>query len=126
MRYLGLALALCLAATAASAQTTPEAPSALIQVIAKELYPHWHAPRGPDVEKLVTFLTWELERDGTLAGAPTVVRQEGITERNQRLAEQHATNAIQAVMRAAPFKLPTEQYKSWKEIVIWRFDQSRN
>jgi periplasmic protein TonB len=88
----------------------------------QQITPHWHAPRGPDSEKLVTVLSWEMHQDGSLVDPPQVVRQEGKNTLNHGLAQQHATNAIQAVTRAAPFRLPPEDYELWKRVSHMRFD----
>src|SRR5690606_42003814 len=56
--------------------------ASLSQAISRQLKPHWAAPQGPDVEKLVTVVRFRLNRDGSLAGAPTVVSQSGGTPTN--------------------------------------------
>ena len=61
--------------------------------------------------------------DGTLAGSPRVVRQEGITEANRPQAQRHAEQAVRAVRLAAPFNLPSEFYPAWKRIAEFRFDR---
>lgn len=102
----------------------PEAKSALSGAIAHQLKPHWMAPQGADADQLVTFLSWDLNRDGSLAGPPHVVRQEGITDSNRPQAARHAEQAIRAVTLAAPFKLPAEYYDLWKHVVSSRFDRT--
>jgi len=71
----------------------------------------------------VTILSWNLNRDGTLAGRPTVVRQEGINDANRAQAGRHAEQAIRAVQLAAPFDLPEEYYDAWKRVASFRFDR---
>ncbi len=102
----------------------PEVKSALSGAIAHQLKPHWLAPQGADADKLVTILAWDLNPDGTLAGPPRVVRQEGITDSNRPQASRHAEQAIRAVELAAPFKLPAEFYDLWKHVGISRFDRT--
>jgi hypothetical protein len=101
----------------------PAVRSALSGAIARQLKPHWKIPQGADAELLVTVLTWDLNADGTLAGAPRVVRQEGITDANRAQAARHAEQAIRAVRLAAPFSLPAEFYPAWKRIATFRFDR---
>ena len=65
----------------------------------------------------------EAYRDGSLAGSPRVVRQEGITEANRPQAARHAEQAIRAVELAAPFDLPDQYYDAWKRVTSFRFDK---
>jgi hypothetical protein len=97
--------------------------SSLAGAISRQLKPKWAAPQGVDADKLVTILSWSLNRDGTLAGRPTVVRQDGITDSNRPQAERHAEQAIRAVQLAAPFDLPEEYYDAWKRVASFRFDR---
>jgi protein TonB len=90
--------------------------ASLSQAISRQLKPHWAAPQGPDVEKLVTVVRFRLNRDGSLAGAPTVVSQSGVTPTNETQKGRHAEQAIRAVRLAAPFDLPEEFYDKWKTI----------
>lgn len=101
----------------------PAVRSSLASAISRKLKPNWAAPQGVDADKLVTVLSWSLNRDGTLAGRPTVVRQEGITDSNRPQADRHAEQAIRAVQLAAPFDLPEEYYDAWKRIASFRFDR---
>lgn len=101
----------------------PAVRSSLAGAISRKLKPKWAAPQGVDADKLVTILSWSLNRDGTLAGRPTVVRQEGITDSNRPQAARHAEQAIRAVQLAAPFDLPEEYYDAWKRVASFRFDR---
>ena len=101
----------------------PAVTSALSGVISRQLKPNWSAPQGVDAEKLVTILSWNLNADGTLAGSPRVVRQDGITDANRPQAARHAEQAIRAVQLAAPFNLPAEYYDAWKRVAQFRFDK---
>ncbi|MEP7222130.1 MAG: hypothetical protein ABI673_05620 [Novosphingobium sp.] len=101
----------------------PAVQSALVGTISRQLKPRWVAPQGADAEKLVTVLAWSLNKDGSLAGAPTVVRQEGINDANRPQAARHAEQAIRALELAAPFALPPEYYSAWKRVSSFRFDR---
>jgi outer membrane biosynthesis protein TonB len=101
----------------------PAVRSSLAAAISRQLKPKWAAPQGADADKLVTILSWSLNRDGTLAGQPTVVRQDGITDSNRPQASRHAEQAIRAVQLAAPFELPPEYYDAWKRVASFRFDR---
>lgn len=91
--------------------------------ISRQLKPKWVAPEGIDSEKLVTILSWDLNPDGTLAGEPRLVRQEGVTASNRAQAARHVEQAKRAVKLASPFILPPQYYAVWKHISLFRFDR---
>lgn len=101
----------------------PAVRSALASAISRELKPHWAAPQGAEAELLVSILTFDLAADGSLAGSPRLVRQEGITAANRSQAARHAEQAIRAVRLAAPFDLPAQHYDAWKRVAAFRFDK---
>lgn len=117
------------AASAGTSRSQPAATlgpaerSSLASAIARQLKRHWAAPQGADAEKLITILAWDLNADGSLAGAPRVVRQEGITDANRAQAPRHAEQAVRAVRLAAPFDLPDQYYNGWKRVAAFRFDR---
>ena len=102
----------------------PEVKSALSGALAHQLKPHWTAPEGVDADRLVTVLAFDLNPDGTLAGAPHVVRQDGITDSNRPQAARHAEQAIRAVQLAAPFQLPAQYYAIWKHVRAFEFNRT--
>jgi outer membrane biosynthesis protein TonB len=106
-----------------AAAITGRVRSALSSQISRELKPHWAAPEGPEVEKIVTVLSWSLNKDGSLSGTPRVVRQTGVNSVNSAQASRHAEQAIRAVQLAAPFDLPAEYYEGWKRITSFNFDR---
>lgn len=112
------------AARQGAAVIGPEVKSALSGAIAHQLKPHWVAPQGVDADKLVTILSWDVNPDGSLAGTPRVVQQQGITDSNRPQAARHAEQAIRAVELAAPFKLPPEYYSVWKHIRSFEFSRT--
>lgn len=101
----------------------PAERASLASAIASQLKRHWAAPQGADAEKLITILAWDLNPDGSLAGPPRVVRQDGITDANRAQAPRHAEQAIRAVKLAAPFNLPDQYYNGWKRVAAFRFDR---
>lgn len=101
----------------------PAVRSALLGAVSRALKPRWVAPQGAEADRLVTYVTWNLNRDGSLGGAPRVVRQEGITDANRAQAARHAEQAVRAIQLAAPFGLPDEYYDAWMRIVEFRFDR---
>lgn len=108
---------------APAATIGPAVRSALAGAISRQLKPKWVAPQGAEAELLVTILTWDLNPDGSLAGNPRLVRQEGVTDANRSQAGRHVEQAIRAVRLAAPFNLPDEYYPAWKRVVAFRFDR---
>ena len=97
--------------------------ASLAQAIARQLKPKWTSPQGVDAELLVTVLAFNLNPDGSLAGKPRVVSQDGITDANRPQAARHAELAVRAVQLAAPFDLPPELYNGWKRVAAFRFDR---
>lgn len=111
------------AQSAPAATIGPEVRSSLAGAISRQIKPHWAAPQGVDADKLVTILAWDLNPDGSLAGRPRVVDQQGITPANEAQAKRHAEQAIRAVQLAAPFDLPDTYYSGWKRVTAFRFDR---
>ncbi|RKF21681.1 energy transducer TonB [Altericroceibacterium spongiae] len=105
-----------------AAEIGPRVQASLASAITRQLKPHWSAPQGADAELLVTVLRFRLNRDGSLAGTPEVVRQSGVTPSNQAQKARHAEQAIRAVRLAAPFDLPERFYDGWK-VVTSQFDR---
>ena len=98
-----------------NAKLSPVAARALNAEITRQIKPHWRPPSGADAEKLVTLLSVRLDEDGRVSGRVEVIGQEGVTPSNRAQADLHAERAVQAVMRASPFKnLPPELYEQWK------------
>jgi len=88
---------------------------ALNAEITRQIKPFWRPPSGADAEKLVTLLSVHLDQNGAVTGRIEVIGQEGITASNRAQADLHAERAVQAVMRASPFRdLPPEYYDQWK------------
>jgi hypothetical protein len=70
----------------------------------------------------VTIVRFRLNRDGSLAGAPTCTQQSGETASNATQVGLHCERAIRAVRLAAPFDLPEQFYDKWK-LINSRFDR---
>ena len=81
----------------------------------------WAVPQGVDTDKLVTFVSFRLNRDGSLAGTPAA-RTIGQNSANIAQVSQHQERAIRAVQLTAPFTLPAEFYSGWQSIEA-RFDK---
>ncbi len=111
------------AKTPPAAALGPAVKSSLASAISRQIKPRWAAPQGVDADKLITILAWDLNPDGSLAGRPRVVDQQGITPANEAQAQRHAEQAVRAVQLAAPFDLPEMYYSGWKRVTAFRFDR---
>lgn len=102
-------------ATGSNAPMGAAAVRALNAEITRQIKPFWRPPSGADAEKLVTLLSVRLDQNGAVVGRIEVIGQEGVTASNRAQADLHAERAVQAVMRASPFRdLPPEYYDQWK------------
>lgn len=67
---------------------------------------------GPGANEIVTVLNLRLNRDGTLAGNPRMVRQNGVNPENQRYAQRVVDLGTAAFRACTPLKLPPEFYQT--------------
>lgn len=114
--------------TAANAPAPITGPirSSLAAEVARQLKRKWQGPNGLEVEKLATTVEWDLNPDGTLAGAPRLVAQTGVTDANRPQARRHIEQALRAVRLAAPFQLPPQYYSAWRHLRYtfdWKINQ---
>jgi outer membrane biosynthesis protein TonB len=110
-------------AAGANAPMGQAAVRALNAEINRQIRPFWRPPSGADADRLVTLLSVHLDRNGGVVGQIEVVGQQGLTASNRAQADLHAERAVQAVMRASPFRnLPPEYYDEWKWLQPLRFD----
>lgn len=65
---------------------------------------------GPGANRIVTTLNLRLNPDGTLAGTPSVVRQAGVDDENERYAQRVKDLGIAAFKGCSPLRLPPEFY----------------
>ncbi|MEO1967145.1 MAG: energy transducer TonB [Sphingomonadaceae bacterium] len=103
---------------AAASELGPGVSASLVQAIARQIKPHWTPPDGPDIDKVTSYVRFQLNKDGSLAGRPQLVRQTGITPINRAQAGRHGELAIRAVQLAAPFDLPAKYYDVWKTVTF--------
>ena len=82
----------------------------------RQVYP------GPGAERIVTTLTLRLNRNGSLAAAPRMVRQRGVDEENRRYAQRVADLAIRSFVECAPLRgLPDDLYdvpRGWSNFTM--------
>lgn len=105
----------------AAAVVGPAQRASIAQAISRQLKPHWTPPSGVEVERLVTVVRFRLNTDGSLSGAPEVLRTDGVTDANRPQVNRHQEQAIRAVRLAAPFDLPEEYYSGWR-VITSNFD----
>ncbi|WP_296679243.1 hypothetical protein [Novosphingobium sp.] len=109
-----------------AAAVGPGVKTALAAAIMRQIKPKWQGrvPQGVDTENLVSVIAIDLNADGSLAGSPRLLAQEGINDANRAQARRHAEEAIRAVQLAAPFTLPAELYDAWKKPPALRMRKS--
>ena len=77
---------------------------------------------GPGAERIVTTLNLRLNRDGSLALAPRMVRQTGVDDENRRYAQRVADLAIRSFVSCSPLRgLPAELYdvpRGWSNFTM--------
>ncbi|VVT10032.1 energy transducer TonB [Erythrobacter sp. EC-HK427] len=100
----------------------PTEAASLNAAIQRELRPHWTAPQGADAELLVTVVRFRLNRNGSLNGEPSCIRQSGETPSNRAQVSVHCERAVRAVRLAAPFNLPEQFYDQWRTVTS-QFDR---
>ena len=82
----------------------------ILALLQRQLHACWAPPVGANATATVRF---SLNRDGSLAGAPTLVKTTTDAQ-SQAVAE----SALLAVRRCAPLKLPADKYELWKEVMV--------
>ncbi|MBX9797668.1 cell envelope biogenesis protein TolA, partial [Sphingomonas sp.] len=67
---------------------------------------------GPGANQIVTTLNLRLNRDGSLAADPTVVRQSGVDDDNERYRRRVIDLGVAAFKGCSPLQLPPEFYQT--------------
>ena len=76
---------------------------------------------GTPAMSIVTTLNLRFNKDGSIAGTPTLVGQTGLDDTNGSYAKQIAEVGRRAVLRCAPLKLPSELYPGGWDNLNFRF-----
>lgn len=99
-------------AAPSAAKIDGRALASIVQAIARQIQPcaDRQVDPGPGANRIVTTLNLRLNRDGTLSATPTVVKQDGIDDDNQRYARRVVDLGIAAFKGCSPLKLPAEYY----------------
>jgi outer membrane biosynthesis protein TonB len=95
-----------------AAKIDGKALASIVQAIARQIQPcaDRQVDPGPGANEIVTTLNLKLNRDGTLAATPSMLRQSGVTDENQRYARRVVDLGIAAFKGCSPLKLPAEYY----------------
>lgn len=98
--------------TPRAAKIDATALASIVQAIARQIQPcaDRQVDPGPGANQIVTTLNLRLNENGTLAATPTMVRQTGITDENERYAQRVRDLGIAAFKGCSPLKLPAEFY----------------
>ncbi|UAK26311.1 hypothetical protein [Sphingomonas nostoxanthinifaciens] len=74
---------------------------------------------GTPAMQIVTVLQLRFNPDGSVAGAPQLVEQQGVNDGNRAYAKQMIEVSRRAILRCAPLKLPAEMYSGgWENITM--------
>lgn len=109
---------------APAATMNAQAAANIAQAILRQIQPcaDRQVDPGPGANRIVTAINLRLNRDGSLAARPRVVRQTGITDENQRYADRVADLAIASFIGCAPLRgLPVELYdvpRGWSNFTM--------
>lgn len=92
----------------------------LAAAIIRQVKPCYVVPTGgEDSGSIETVLRLQFRKDGSVAGSPTLVEQNGLTSANRPYARQMADAARRAVLRCSPLELPAELYEGgWEDITF--------
>lgn len=106
------------------AQMTGQAAANIAQAILRQIQPcaDRQIDPGPGANQIVTAINLRLNRDGSMAARPRVVRQTGINDENRRYADRVADLAIASFTGCAPLRgLPAELYdvpRGWSNFTM--------
>ncbi|WP_052730287.1 hypothetical protein [Sphingomonas sp. SRS2] len=104
------------------AAISPIAMNGLSALIASQVKPCYTIPTGgTDALTIITKVRMRLKKDGSIAVAPEVVGNTGVTGSNQAYVQQMNEAARRALQRCAPYKLPAEYYEGGWEDLIFNF-----
>ena len=94
---------------------TPGGPELLPGVLDSQIQKCWAVPvmKGDPAEGGVARIRVKLSPDGSLAAPPAIIDKPA-----GRLGGVFAESAAAAITKCAPYKLPPEQYESWKDMMV--------
>jgi hypothetical protein len=93
---------------------TPKMTENELDALRAQVQKCWVLPTGwTDPRQVSVVIRFGLNQDGTVLGAPVVI--EGPVGQYGPVSGE---NAIRAVLRCGPYRLPPEKYDQWKEVQI--------
>jgi len=95
---------------------SPEEAAQLTAELQRQVLSCWNPP-GVNVSAVTVDV--RLNRDGSLAGEPALVKAASGAQ-----SPASAESALRAVRNCAPFKLPAVSYQWWQEVEV-KFDATR-
>jgi len=105
--------------TARAAAISPIAMNGLTALIASQVKPCYTIPSGgTDALSIISRVRLRLKPDGSIAVAPELVGNVGVTPANQAYQRQMNEAATRALQRCAPYKLPADLYDAWKDLIF--------
>lgn len=91
----------------------------LERMIRSQITPCWNPPEAEaGFAHLTVLIHIRLDRQGTLASPPSVVRVTGQTAANAAYANALAGSVRRAVQRCMPLRLPSELYDAWADVEL--------
>jgi hypothetical protein len=89
----------------------------LVTLIASQVKPCYTIPAGgTDTMSIVSRIRIRLKADGSIAVAPEVIGNTGVTPANQPYVRQMNEAATRALQRCAPYKLPADLFDVWQDL----------
>lgn len=102
-----------------------QASANLAQAVRQMVERCWNPPMGAEkLGQMWVTIRLALNQDGTLNTVPELVGHSPVRQEQQALALALADSARRAVIRCAPYALPAEQFRLWRELEL-RFDPSQ-
>jgi len=109
-------------AVAPRAALSPIAMNGLVALIVSQVKPCYKITTGgTDANSIVSKVRMRLKRDGSIAVAPEIVGNLGVTSANEPYRRQMNEAATRALQGCAPYKLPPDLYDGGWEDLIFNF-----
>lgn len=102
-----------------AAAISPIAMNGLVALIASQVKPCYTIPAGgTDTTSIISRIRLRLKKDGSIAVAPEVIGNVGVTPGNQPYVRQMNEAATRALQRCAPYKLPADLFDAWQDLIF--------
>jgi hypothetical protein len=86
----------------------------IIAELRRQIVRCWAVPGDVTKSTTAVTLTFKLGRDGALTSVPTIVANPVILE----YSKQFVASASRAIKACAPYRLPEDEYDTWKDVKI--------